>query len=121
MDAASLARPSGVRPPFFFGAAAGFAAGAGDVPLILAQRAREAAAIFARPSGEMVPRLRFSAGLGDAFAAGDWEVPRMMEANSACSFSICSEISRARFSWWMDGVFVDMDLLLTDKPSLSQR
>ncbi|MEO7318557.1 MAG: hypothetical protein ABIZ56_06185 [Chthoniobacteraceae bacterium] len=98
MDAASFARPSGVKPPFFFGAAAAFAAGEGEVPFIFAQRAREAAAIFARPSGDMVPRRRSPAGLGDAFAAGAWELPPMIEANSAWSFSICSEISRARLS-----------------------
>lgn len=62
MDAANLARPSGVSPPFFMGAAAAFAAGAGEVPFIFAQRARAAAAIFARASGDILPRPCLVAG-----------------------------------------------------------
>ena len=105
MDAASFARPSGVNPPFFLGAAAGavsFAAGA--VPFTLAQRARVEAAIFARASGDKVLRPGLPAGFEEAFAAGAGEAPPRMAANSACSSSIFWEISRARLSCVMDGV-----------------
>lgn len=110
MEAASLARPSGVSPPFFLGAAAGFAAaaGAGEVPFTLAQRARAAEAIFSRASGESGPRRPLAAGFWDAFAAGAGEAPPKIAASWDWSFSICSEISRACFSCWMDGLFVGM-------------
>ena len=108
MDAASFARPSGVKPPFLLAGADGFAAGVVDVPLILAQRARAAAAIFLRASGDIVRRPAFAVDLGTAVAAEALAVPPRMEANSACSVSICSEMARARFSCSMDGVLVGM-------------
>ena len=108
MDAASFARPSGVKPLFFLAGADGFAAGAGDVPLILAHRARAAAAIFFRASGDIVRRPAFAVDLATAVTAEALAVPPRMEANSACSVSICSEMARARFSCSMDGVLVGM-------------
>ena len=121
MDAANLARPSGVSPPFFLGAAAAFAAGAGEVPFTFAQRARAAAAIFSRASGDILPRPFPVVGWAAALVAATGEAPPNTAANSACSFSICCEISRARLSWSMDGVFVDMGLGLSGKPLMRQR
>lgn len=113
IDAASFARPSGVSPPFFLlaVAAAGLAFGADVVPFTFAHRARAAAAIFSRASADIGRRpflaaAGFAAGLG---VGADVEyAPLKMETNSDWSLSICSEISRARFSWAMEGLLLGM-------------
>ena len=123
--AASLARPSSVSPPFFFAAAAGLAGDdaafgeAGAVPLILAQRARVDAAIFARASGDRVRRPPFFDGFGLCTletAAGE---PPKRDASSACRISIFSAISTARFSCPMDGVLVGIGLTISRRRPIS--
>ena len=115
--AASLARPSGDIPPFFFATGAGLsAAGAAfsvapAVPLTLAQRARVEAAILARASADMTRLPAFGAGLElvEVVVLGEAaEEPPKMEASSAFSFSIFSAISTARLSCPTDGVLLGM-------------
>ena len=110
--AASLARPSGDIPPFFFAAGAGLAAAGAAfsvvpaVPLTLAQRARVEAAILARASADMVRLPVFGDGFEVVVFGEAADALPKMEASSAFSFSIFSAISTARLSCPTDGVLL---------------
>ena len=82
MEAASFARPSRVKPPFFFGAVfvAVLALAAGAFCLNFAQRAVAAAAIRARPAADMLrfPGLRADSLLVLAAVPGlDFGLPKI--------------------------------------------
>ena len=100
MAAASRARPSGVMPPlrFFVGALA-FRDAFEEPPVFpfaFAQRARWAAAIFARAWADILRRLRGPERGAAATAVEPALSVRSKDANSPSSLSICSAIWTAR-------------------------
>ena len=95
------ARPSGLNPPFFFGALAG----AVDDPALFAHRAFCEAAMRARTSGDLLPLPPPFAGEDDAVAGADAmdEPPTMLES-SASRLWIFSAMVMASLSWVMVGI-----------------
>lgn len=106
MAAASLALPSGVNPPFlpldFFGAEAAVTLA---VPFCLAQRARVAAAIFARLAADIF-RRPFA-----GFTAWSSSPPKR-PPNRLCSASICLRMESASSSVWMGCSQKDLDVAM---------